>query len=51
MFQLEIEEDGMNVMVPEVFLGLWRRTVPQISDGEDGRYFESVLIAAPGYGT
>ncbi|MEU9157312.1 hypothetical protein AB0D59_43915 [Streptomyces sp. NPDC048417] len=50
MFQLEIEDDGLNVVIPDVFIGLWRRTLPEISGDEDGRYFESVLIAAPGYG-
>jgi hypothetical protein len=39
MFQLEIEEHGLNVIAPEVFIGLWRSTVPDISDDEDGRYF------------
>ncbi|MFG1805845.1 hypothetical protein [Streptomyces sp. NPDC049040] len=50
MFQLEIEDDGLNVMAPDVFIGLWRRTLPEISGDDDGRYFESALIAAPGYG-
>lgn len=50
LFQLEVEDDGLNVVAPDVFIGLWRRTLPEISGDEDGRYFESVLIAAPGYG-
>ncbi|MGW0394257.1 hypothetical protein ACWDYJ_25895 [Streptomyces sp. NPDC003042] len=50
-FRLEIEDEGLNVAAPDVFIGLWRRTLPEISGGDDGRYFESVLIAAPGYGS
>jgi hypothetical protein len=50
MFRLEIEDEGLNVTAPDVFIGLWRRVTPEDSGGEEGRYFESVLIAAPGYG-
>ncbi|MDQ1008817.1 hypothetical protein QFZ82_003302 [Streptomyces sp. V4I23] len=50
MVRLEIEEDELNISAPDVFIGLWRRTLPEISGDDDGRYFESVLIAAPGYG-
>ncbi|MEU9266391.1 hypothetical protein AB0E04_13205 [Streptomyces sp. NPDC048251] len=50
MCRIEIEDEGLNVTAPDVFIGLWRRVTPEISGGEDGRYFESVLIAAPGYG-
>lgn len=50
MFRLEIEDEGLNVMAPDVFIGLWRSVTPEESSGEEGRYFESVLIATPGYG-
>ncbi|KOV71698.1 hypothetical protein ADL00_07175 [Streptomyces sp. AS58] len=49
-YRLDIEDDGLDVTAPEVFIGFWRRTRPTGPNDEDGRYFESVLIAAPGYG-
>ncbi|WP_157876740.1 hypothetical protein [Streptomyces graminilatus] len=49
-FRLEIEDDGLNVVAPEVFIGLWRSMLPDAADDVSGRYFESVLVAAPGYG-
>jgi hypothetical protein len=30
-------------------MAFWRPTVPESPDDPDGRFFESVLIAAPGY--
>ncbi|WP_460068207.1 hypothetical protein [Streptomyces sp. YKOK-I1] len=50
MVRIEIEGEGLNVVAPDVFIGLWRSVTPEDSGGEEGRYFESVLIAAPGYG-
>ncbi|CAN3980768.1 hypothetical protein [Kitasatospora purpeofusca] len=50
MFPLEIEDEGLNVTAPDVFIGLWRSVTPEDSGGEEGHFFESVLIAAPGYG-
>lgn len=50
MFPLEIEDGGLNIMASSVFIGLWRSVLPEESGGEDGRHFESVIIAAPGYG-
>lgn len=49
-FRLEIEDDGLNVAAPDVFIGLWRSMLPYAEDDANGRYFESVLVAAPGYG-
>ncbi|MFD8721994.1 hypothetical protein ACFV2H_29365 [Streptomyces sp. NPDC059629] len=49
-FRLEIEDGGLNVAAPDVFIGFWRSLLPMGSDDEEGRYFESVLVAAPGYG-
>lgn len=51
MFSLEIEDGGLNVTAPSVFIGLWRSVLPEESGGEEGRHFESVVIAAPGYGS
>lgn len=48
-YRLEIEDDGLNVTAPEVFIGFWRNVLPMGPDDENGRYFDSVLVAAPGY--
>ena len=46
---VEIEEDGHSVTAPDLLLALWRSVVPELDDDQNGRYFESVLVAAPGY--
>ncbi|MEU7035226.1 hypothetical protein ABZ958_16270 [Streptomyces sp. NPDC046237] len=51
MFHVEIEDGGLNITAPSVFIGLWRSVLPEDSGGDDGRHFESVIIAAPGYGS
>lgn len=43
------DERGYTFTATELQLGLWRGTVPESPDDPDGRYFESVLIAGPGY--
>ena len=50
MFHLEIEDGGLNITAPSVFIGLWRSVLPEESGGDEGQHFESVVIAAPGYG-
>ncbi|WAL63982.1 hypothetical protein ORV05_23695 [Amycolatopsis cynarae] len=47
--RLEIEDGGRQVLAPELLLSLWRGTLPGRPEDEDGRYFEAVLAAAPGY--
>lgn len=37
------------VTAPSLFLSLWRPVTPQPPDDHEGRFFESVLIARPGY--
>jgi hypothetical protein len=49
-YRTEIEDDGLNVTAPDVFIGFWRSVRPMGPDDESGRFFDSVLIAAPGYG-
>ncbi|MFD8887319.1 hypothetical protein ACFV0H_33220 [Streptomyces erythrochromogenes] len=51
MFHVEIEDGGLNITAPSVFIGLWRSVLPEDSGGEEGWHFESVIIAAPGYGS
>jgi hypothetical protein len=46
---LELEDGGLQATAPELFMALSRNTLPEGPDDEDGRYFESVLVAAPGY--
>ena len=49
-FRLEVDEDGLNVTAPDVFIGFWRQLIPEGPDDLNGCYFDSVLVAAPGYG-
>ncbi|MFC9291782.1 hypothetical protein [Streptomyces sp. NPDC057052] len=49
MYRLEIEDEGQNVTAPDVFIGFWRSVLPMDPDDDGGRYFDSVLVAAPGY--
>lgn len=47
--RIEVSEQGRSVTAPDVLLALWRPVLPEHPEDEDGRYFESVLIARPGY--
>ncbi len=46
---IDVEEGGHSATAPDLLLALWRSVVPEDDDDKDGRYFESVLIARPGY--
>lgn len=46
---IDIDEDGHSATAPDLLLALRRSVVPEDDDDPDGRYFESVLIARPGY--
>jgi hypothetical protein len=41
--------DGCLVFLTGDLAGLWRPVTPQAPDDQEGRFFESVLIARPGY--
>jgi hypothetical protein len=43
------EENGHTFTAPRLLLAFWRPTTPEAPDDEDGRFFESVLLARPGY--
>ncbi|MEV0794386.1 hypothetical protein [Kribbella sp. NPDC050459] len=43
------EENGHSYTAPDLLLALWRPTTPEDPDDAEGNYFESVLIAEPGY--
>ncbi len=47
--QVQLEEEGRTVIAPDLPMSLWRGTLPDFPEDEDGRYFESALIARPGY--
>jgi hypothetical protein len=49
--QVRVEEGGDSFVVPDLLLALWRGSNDPDDPDEDGkpRYFESVLVAAPGY--
>lgn len=47
--RLDLEEGGRRAVAPELLLTLWRATLPDFPEDEDGRCFESVLVARPGY--
>jgi hypothetical protein len=46
---LDEGEDGYALTAPDLLLAFWRPTVPESPDDPEGRFFESVLIAHPGY--
>ena len=47
---IQEEEDGHTFTAPELLLAFWRPTTPETPDDENGRLFEGVLLARPGYG-
>ena len=47
--RVEVSEHGRSVTAPDLLLALWRPVIPERPADEDGRHFESVLVARPGY--
>lgn len=47
--RIDIAEQGCSVTAPDLLLALWRPVVPEGPDDDDGRFFESVLVAHPNY--
>jgi hypothetical protein len=45
----EEEEGGHAFIAPSLLLSLWRPVTAESPDDQEGRFFESVLIARPGY--
>ena len=43
------DEPGYSFTAPALLLALWRPTLPEGPEDSDGRYFEAVLMASPGY--
>jgi hypothetical protein len=46
---VRVDEGGYGVTAPDLLLALWRGVVPKGPDDEDGRHWQSVLMAKPGY--
>jgi hypothetical protein len=44
-----IEEGGRGLVAPDLPLGLWRATLPDTDNDEDGQHFLSVLVGRAGY--
>ena len=42
-------ELGYTYMFPEIELSLWRPTIPESDDDEEGRYFQTIGIGRRGY--
>lgn len=49
MTVIEIKDEGLTVIAPNLLLALGRSVLPESPIDDYGRYFESVLVAAPGY--
>jgi hypothetical protein len=48
-YQVVIEEDGRLVTLPKQSISFWRATLPEEELDEDGRYFQTVMVAHEGY--
>jgi hypothetical protein len=46
---VEEEEDGHAFTAPSLLLPLWRPVTPESPEDQEGRFFESALIARPDY--
>lgn len=46
---VEVTDGGRSVTAAGLLLALWRPTVPESAEDDEGRHFESVLVARPGY--
>ncbi|WP_127504311.1 hypothetical protein [Actinoplanes solisilvae] len=47
--RVELEDDGAFAVAPDLLLALWRPGVPDDPGDLEGRFFQSALVAAPGY--
>ncbi len=43
------EEQGYAFVAPDLLLSCWRASTPKDADDVDGRFFDAVLLARPGY--
>ncbi len=47
--RVEIEDNGSAVVAPDLLLALWRPGIPDDPEDFEGMFFQSALVAAPGY--
>lgn len=47
--RIDVTENGHSATAPDLLLALWRPVLPEHPADQEGRYFESVLVARPGY--
>ncbi|MDH2416199.1 hypothetical protein [Nocardioides sp. CER19] len=47
--RVEVADEGRSITAPDLLLALWRPVIPLDLEDEDGRFFESVLLAESGY--
>lgn len=47
--QIVIEDDGRMVTLPDQSISFWRATLPENEFDEDGKYFQTAMVAYRGY--
>jgi hypothetical protein len=47
--RIEVQDGGRTILAPDLLLCLWRPSLPDDPEDYDGQFFETVLVAAPGY--
>jgi len=48
-YAIDLREGGRTAVVPSLLVAFWRATLPEFAGDQDGRLFDSVLLARPGY--
>jgi hypothetical protein len=48
-YAVRVEDSGQFVVMDDLLVALWRPYVPESPSDVEGRFFESVLVALPGY--
>jgi hypothetical protein len=46
---IEVTDGGRSATAAGLLLALWRPTLPESAEDDEGRHFQSVLVARPGY--
>ena len=49
MTPIEVQDGGGTILAPGLLLCLWRPGVPDDPEDYEGQFFQSALVAAPGY--
>lgn len=48
-YAMRVEDSGQFVVLDDLLVALWRPYVPDGPHDMEGKYFESILVALPGY--